>query len=76
MKHAPDVSKAALILTGATEIRHSFPAAIQPIVIDGYMQGLKVTFAIAITGAGLTTIISLLTRWKKLNTEKLSGGMA
>lgn len=74
--NAPSISKAALIISGATEIRNNFPLELQPIVIAGYMKGLQVTFAMAIAGAGLTTVISLFTRWKKLNTEQLSGGMA
>ncbi|KAM0425136.1 hypothetical protein ACHAPT_009697 [Fusarium lateritium] len=76
VKHAPQISKETLILTGATAIRDSFSAEEQPIVIDGYMHGLKVTFAMAIAATGLTTIIGLATRWKKLNPENIQGGMA
>lgn len=64
------------MLTGATEIRNAFTQEQQPIVIDGYMQGLQVTFAMAIAGAGLSFLIGLLTRWKKLKQENLTGGMA
>ncbi|KAH7163525.1 major facilitator superfamily domain-containing protein [Dactylonectria estremocensis] len=76
MKNAPDISKANLILTGATEIRNVFTEAQQPYVIDGYMQGLKVAFAMAIAATGITTLISLGTPWKKLKQENLTGGMA
>lgn len=76
IEHAPHISKETLILTGATAIRDSFSAEEQPIVIDGYMHGLKVTFAMAIAATGLTTIIALATRWKKLNPENIQGGMA
>lgn len=74
---APDVDKATLVLTGATEIRHAFPAEQQPIVIDGYMTGLKVVFAITIACTGLATLIGLGTRWKKLKQDgTAAGGMA
>ncbi|RSL85776.1 hypothetical protein CEP51_003150 [Fusarium floridanum] len=76
IEHAPHISKETLILTGATAIRDSFSAEEQPIVIDGYMHGLKVTFAMAIAATGITTIIALGTRWKKLNPENIQGGMA
>lgn len=76
MKNAPSIDKATLILTGATEIRNVFSATEQPLVIAGYMQGLKVTFAMAIAATGITTLIALLAPWKKLKQENLSGGMA
>ncbi|KAH8688168.1 major facilitator superfamily domain-containing protein [Ilyonectria robusta] len=76
MKHAPGIDKGKLILTGATEIRNVFSDAQLPFVIDGYMQGLKVTFAMAIAATGITTLIGLGTRWKKLNPANLTGGMA
>lgn len=75
LKHASDISKADLILTGATEIRNTFTKAQQPIVIDGYMWGIKVVFAIAIAATGFTTLVGLATRWKKLNQANLTGGM-
>ncbi|KAK7421865.1 hypothetical protein QQZ08_009743 [Neonectria magnoliae] len=76
MKNAPGIDKATLILTGATEIRHVFSETEQPLVIAGYMQGLKVTFAMAIAATGITTLIGLLSPWKKLKQENLTGGMA
>lgn len=76
MKHAPSIDKGKLILTGATEIRNVFSDAQLPFVIDGYMKGLKVTFAMAIAATGITTLIGLGTRWKKLNPANLTGGMA
>ncbi|KAF4966565.1 hypothetical protein FSARC_5807 [Fusarium sarcochroum] len=75
-KNAPNISKERLILTGATALRDSFNAEELPIVIDGYMQGLHTVFAMAIAFVGVTVLISLLTRWKKLNLENLTGGAA
>ncbi|KAI8156044.1 putative efflux pump gsfJ [Colletotrichum sp. SAR 10_70] len=71
--YAPSVDPNLVALTGATEIRNAFPADAVPGIIQAYMDGLKVTFAIAIAGAGVSFLISLGSRWGKLNTANLSG---
>lgn len=71
--YAPSVDPNLVALTGATEIRNAFPADAVPGIIHAYMDGLKVTFAIAIAGAGVSFLISLGSRWGKLNTANLSG---
>lgn len=70
----PDIDQATLVLTGATEIRHAFPESQQDAVIDGYMSGLKVVFAICIAATGLATVLGLASRWSKLGKEVRSGG--
>lgn len=73
----PDIDQATLVLTGATEIRNSFPESQQGAVIDGYMDGLKVVFAICIAATGFATVVGLASRWSKLGKEVRSGaGMA
>ncbi|KAF7540362.1 hypothetical protein G7Z17_g12234 [Cylindrodendrum hubeiense] len=69
LRNAPEVNKNILLVSGATEIREFFPMDQQDAVIDGYMQGLKVVFAISIAAAGVATIIGLGTRWEKLKKE-------
>ncbi|KAL7795141.1 major facilitator superfamily domain-containing protein [Trichoderma ceciliae] len=78
LKHAPQVSEATLVLTGATEIRNKFPLDQQPFVIDGYTAGLKVVFAMCVACTGVATLIGLGMRWKKLNQDSLknAGGAA
>ncbi|KAK2735768.1 efflux pump antibiotic resistance [Colletotrichum kahawae] len=71
--YAPGVDPNVVALTGATEIRNAFPADAVPGIIHAYMDGLKVTFAIAIAGAGVSFLISLGSRWGKLNTANLAG---
>lgn len=71
---APEVNKALLVLTGATEIRSSFPPEQQPVIISGYMWGVKVVFAMCIATTGAATLIAAFTRWKKLNQAALTGG--
>lgn len=76
-KNAPRVDLRTLILTGATEIRHAFPTDQQPVVIDGYMSGIKVVFAMCIAATGIASLGSLATRWNKLQRDKTAaGGMA
>ncbi|KAG9251887.1 major facilitator superfamily transporter [Emericellopsis atlantica] len=76
VSRVPDIDRATLILTGATEIRHRFPVELQGDVIDGYMAGLKVVFAMCIAATGVATLVGLATRWNKLSPGAASGGMA
>ncbi|KAL7944303.1 MFS general substrate transporter [Trichoderma barbatum] len=78
LNNAPQVSEAMLVLTGATEIRNRFPLDQQPFVIEGYMSGLKVVFAMCVACTGVATLIGLGMRWKKLNQDALknAGGAA
>ncbi|KND91555.1 Pantothenate synthetase [Tolypocladium ophioglossoides CBS 100239] len=72
LNKAPDVNEAMLVLTGATEIRHVFPIEQQPIVIEGYMTGLKVVFAITIACTGLATLVALAPRASRAPSFMLS----
>jgi uncharacterized membrane protein HdeD (DUF308 family) len=69
LRTAPQVDLGTLVLTGATEIRHAFPAQQWPLVIAGYMTGLKVVFAICIAATGTATVIACFTPWSKLVQE-------
>ena len=69
LSHDHAISLATLVLTGATEIRDNFKADQIPTVVNGYMAGLKVVFAMCIACTGLSVLISLLVRWKKLNQD-------
>lgn len=69
----PNVDPNLVALTGATQIRTAFPADAVPGVIQAYMDGLKVAFALAVAGAGISFLISLGSRWSKLNTKNLAG---
>ncbi|KAH7142749.1 major facilitator superfamily transporter [Dactylonectria estremocensis] len=72
-KMAPQVSQSQLIRTGATDIRHVFDATEIPFVIQAYMDGLKVAFALVIASAGIALIVSLGSKWKRLNIENMTG---
>ncbi|KAF4997162.1 hypothetical protein FGRMN_4056 [Fusarium graminum] len=75
-ENAPQISKGRLILTGATALREAFNTEELVDVINGYMQGLNVVFAIAVAFVGTSFLISLLVPWKKLNLANITGGAA
>ncbi|KAL2201963.1 major facilitator superfamily transporter [Sarocladium strictum] len=67
------ISAGDLVLSGASELRNVFSEADLPLVLDGYMEGLKVVFAMTVAITGVATVISFTTKWKKLNTANLTG---
>ncbi|KAH8881957.1 MFS general substrate transporter [Thozetella sp. PMI_491] len=75
---APNVDPMAVIATGATELRHAFSADQVPGILIAYMAGIKVAFAIAIGSVGAAFILSLFSKWQRLNPEalKAAGGAA
>ena len=68
---APEINPAMVLGTGATQIRTVFTAAQVPLVVDAYMSGLKVVFAITIAAFGISTFIGPLGSWKRLHGEDL-----
>ncbi|EPE09498.1 major facilitator superfamily transporter [Ophiostoma piceae UAMH 11346] len=77
-KTAPTVNPALVLATGATELWSTFGDDVLHGVLEAYMKGLKVAFAIAIAGVGSAFAISLLSSWKRLNPEVMKnlGGAA
>lgn len=68
-----EINLGQLVLTGASEIRDTFTSEQLPLVLDGYMEGLKIVWGMAIAFTGFATLISLTTRWTRLNTANLTG---
>jgi MFS transporter, DHA2 family, glioxin efflux transporter len=75
---APGVNPAAVIATGATQIRTAFSEDQIPGILVAYMASIKVAFAIAIGSVGVAFVVSLFSTWKRLNPEamKMAGGAA
>lgn len=67
LQRAPGIDKNTLIFTGATGIRQVFSAEETSIVVDGYMHGLRVVFALCIAATGVATLVATGHRWNKLN---------
>ncbi|KAL4883823.1 major facilitator superfamily-domain-containing protein [Aspergillus karnatakaensis] len=75
----PDISPGIALSTGATEIRNAFTAEQIPIVIGGYVDGLKAVWAIAAAAYGVATLVGFMGSWKRLHGEdlaKAAGGAA
>lgn len=57
--NAPDIDAMTDIQTGATELRHAFPAEEVGGIITSYMNGLNVSFAIALAACAVGFLVSL-----------------
>jgi len=70
------VDPLAIVGTGATAIRHVFPADQIPGILVAYMAGIKTTFAIAVAGVGMSFVVSLFSSWRRLNQEAVANAGA
>ena len=78
-RRLPEVDPGMVLATGATQIRHAFPASQVPVILDAYMVGLKAVFAVMIAAYGISTLVSVFGSWERLDEEKLkaaAGGAA
>lgn len=63
---APDVNPAIVLATGATELRSILRLDQIPGVLVAYMDGLKVTYALCIALAGVSTIFAVMPKWERI----------
>jgi hypothetical protein len=75
---APGINPSTVLATGASQIRQAFTAAQVPLVVNAYMAGIKVVFAISIGTFGMAFLLACLAGMKKLHAEDLKnvGGAA
>ncbi|PSR85775.1 major facilitator superfamily-domain-containing protein [Coniella lustricola] len=74
---APTVNPATVIATGATELRAVFTPEQVPGVIAAYMDGLKISFVIALGATCMAFVIALFSKWQRLNRDAITtGGVA
>ncbi|KAH0282400.1 MFS general substrate transporter [Aureobasidium namibiae CBS 147.97] len=79
LKNLSGINPAAVLGIGATQIREQFTEQQVPIVLDAYMGGLKVVFAITTAAYGVCVLVGSFGSWKRLNEEeikKAAGGAA
>lgn len=62
----PGVSPALVLATGATELRAVFSPEQLPGIVHAYMDGVKLTFALAIAFAGVTLPVALFAKWQNV----------
>lgn len=74
---APELDSATVLATGATQIRTAFTAEQVPKVVNAYMTGLKVVFAITAATFTFSALVAMCSSWGKLmpqEVEKNDGG--
>ncbi|KAM0312843.1 hypothetical protein ACHAO8_005989 [Botrytis cinerea] len=78
--YAPSVSPARVLSVGVSELRNAFGKEGELIegIIESYLQGLKVTYALAITCCGIAMFVALGSHWpwKNLKGKASMGGAA
>lgn len=73
---APDVDPRVLLGTGATQIRAVFGPEQVPGILAAYMAGIKTALAIATAAVGASFVVSLFSRFRRLNTAALKNAGA
>ncbi|KAI1116520.1 major facilitator superfamily domain-containing protein [Nemania sp. NC0429] len=69
--HVPAVDPSAVIAVGATKLREIFTDPVELAgVIDSYMDGLRVVFALVAALCGAATIASLAMPWTSIKKQK------
>ena len=63
---APGIDPTLVIMTGASELSKAFQGKDLAVVIASYMEGLRVTYALAIALAGIGTIVAFFSEWRNL----------
>jgi hypothetical protein len=73
--HAPGVDIAKVLATGITELRNVFPPEQIPGIMDSYMGGLKVAYAVAIASSGIAVLVGLASPWRNLKGKSIVGAV-
>jgi hypothetical protein len=73
--YAPGVNPALVVATGATNLRDVFPADQLDGILHAYMDGLKLTFLLAIVLGGVAVIVSLFPKWVSLKGKVTPGAV-
>jgi hypothetical protein len=63
---APGVDRTLVVMTGASELRTVFHGAQLNGILNAYMDGLRVPFAIAIACAAVSTVLAFAPKWQKI----------
>ena len=63
---APEVSPGAVLAAGAPTLRTLFPPEQIPGILEAYVGGIQVVFALSTGLVGMSFLFSLMPRWEKL----------
>ena len=64
--NVPEINPKTVVGLGATQFRSSLPSTAIPGIVLSYMQSLHIVFAFAIVLAGLSTLISMMAKWRTI----------
>lgn len=73
---APGVDPAAVVATGATQLRSRFPADKIPGILLAYADGIKSALIFPIGATGVALIVILFSRWKRLKSGNSKAAVA
>ena len=74
---APGINPAVVVLTGATDLRQAFSPDVLPRILEAYMHGLKIVFAIGLAATGVAlVVITVFQKWNRLKPAAIAGGGA
>ena len=71
--NAPGVTRSSVLATGATELRTVFSGDNLTGVLESYVDGLQIAFAIAIATAGTSFLVAFAAPWQRIDAKKASG---
>ncbi|KAL8883162.1 MAG: hypothetical protein Q9192_007401, partial [Flavoplaca navasiana] len=71
--NAPDVSVSQVVETGATSLREVFSGAQFAGIVASYLEGMRLSFAIAIALIGASLIAAVLAPFQKVDSTKANG---
>ncbi len=69
-RNVPSINRALVIATGLSDIRTTFSADLVPGIVQSYLDGLRVEFALAIALAGVSFFMAFLMPWKRMEGRK------
>lgn len=70
IKTASSINPSQLVASGATQLRQVFTTDQLPIVLDGYLAGIRAAFNISIAMMGVSFLASFLNSFKNLHEQK------
>ncbi|KAL8654040.1 MAG: hypothetical protein Q9226_003585 [Calogaya cf. arnoldii] len=73
--NAPGVSVTQTVQTGATDLRQVFSGADLTGIVASYLEGIQLSFAIAIALLGASIFAALLTPFKRIESREVAGAV-
>ena len=70
---APGIDVGLVVVTGATELRKVFNAEQLPGILEAYMEGIRVPFALSIACCCLTCVLIAIPKWENIKGRMVMG---